>query len=161
MDTERKRLYVETTIPSYATAWTSADPLTAEMQATTKRFWHEEREKFELFVSAYVIDECRDGDPQAAQRRLQCIEGIAILAKSDEITALAQEYQTLLDIPDKAKIDCFHLAVCVMSRMNYLLSWNCTHLGANSFAEVKKYNEAHHLWMPQLVTPAFFVTEKE
>jgi hypothetical protein len=123
MDTERKRLYVETTIPSYATAWTSADPLTAEMQATTKRFWNEERDKFELFVSRYVINECSLGDKTAAQRRLDFIDGIERLSDTDESGALALVYQELLGIPEKAVTDCSHLAVCVMSQMDYLLTW--------------------------------------
>jgi hypothetical protein len=161
MDTAKKRLYVETTIPSYATAWTSADSLTADMQATTKRFWQEERDKFELFVSDYVSDECSLGDENAAQRRLDFIGGIEVLPKNDEIDTLAALYKKLLGIPEKADTDCYHLATCVMSGMDYLLSWNCTHLGANSFLKVKEYNEAHHLWTPQLVTPEFFVTEKE
>jgi hypothetical protein len=157
MDTERKRLYVETTIPSYATAWTSHDLLTAAKQATTKLFWETARDAFELYVSNYVINECRNGDPGAAQRRLQWIEGIEILPETKEITALAAEYQALLDIPDTAKIDCFHLATCVVFEMDYLLSWNCTHLGDNYFVKVRGYNEERHLWTPLLVTPQFFL----
>jgi len=43
--------------------------------------------------------------------------------------AIAAEYQRLLGIPDRARADCVHLAVCVTNRVDYLLTWNCTHLG--------------------------------
>jgi hypothetical protein len=76
MDDDRKTLYVETTIPSYATARENSDPLTASRQAMTKLFWERERNKYRLFVSDAVVMECERGDKNAAQRRLDFIAGI-------------------------------------------------------------------------------------
>jgi hypothetical protein len=39
-----------------------------------------------------------------------------------------------------AKTDCFHLAVCVEAKIDYLLSWNCSHLGIEAYAKIYEYN---------------------
>ena len=148
-----KSLYIETTIPSLATSKPSRDMIIAGRQAATIYFWESERQKYDLYTSQYVIDECLQGDTEAAKRRLEFLEGIAIIPKSEQISGLANEYQKLLSIPDKSKIDCFHLAVCVISEMDYLMSWNCTHLGINTFIKIQKYNELKGLFTPILLTP--------
>jgi hypothetical protein len=68
-----------------------------------------------------------------------------------------------LDIPEKAKLDCFHLSTSVVSGIDYLLSWNCTHLGVNAYAKVRDYNEKNGLWTPLLITPEALIdlTEEE
>jgi hypothetical protein len=146
-------LYVESTIPSYVTAWANRDTIIAGHQAATRLFWEEERQKYDLYISQYVIDEIRDGDADAAQKRLELVAGITTLPKTAEIDALAAIYQKLLGIPDRAKADCTHLAVCMIRRINYLLTWNCTHLGSVSQGKVQRYNEQHGLWAPNLLTP--------
>ena len=148
-----KNIYIETTIPSLATSNPSRDMIIAGRQAVTILFWETERQKYDLYVSQYVIDECVQGDINAAKRRLEFLNGIKIIPKSEKISELAQEYQEFLEIPDKSKIDCYHLAVCVLSEMDYLISWNCTHLGINTFIKIQKYNELNGLFVPILLTP--------
>jgi hypothetical protein len=153
MEKGRKSLYVESTIPSYVTAWPSKEPITAGHQAATSLFWEKERHKYNLYVSQYVIDEIRGGDRDAAQKRLDLVEGIPVYPKTAEIDVLAEIYRKLLHIPYRAKTDCDHLAVCVMEDINYLLTWNCVHLGVPSYLKVREYNEKHGLWVPLLVNP--------
>jgi len=146
-------IYIETTIPSLATSKPSRDMIIAGRQAMSIYFWESERQNFDLYTSQYVIDECLQGDAEAAKRRLDFLRGVAIIPKSDKISELANKYQNLLNIPEKSKIDCFHLAVCVISEMDYLMSWNCTHLGINTFIKIQKYNETKGLFTPVLLTP--------
>ena len=148
-----KSVYIETTIPSLATARPSRDTIIAGRQAFTLMFWENERDKYDLYVSQYVIDECALGDASAAERRLEFLQDIPVIPNSDQIAALADTYQRLLVIPDRAKIDCFHLAACVVAEMDYLLSWNCTHLGIHTFVKIREYNEKHGLFTPLLLTP--------
>jgi hypothetical protein len=154
MDRVKKSVYVETTIPSYATGWVSRDLIVAGEQATTNLFWEQERGKYALFVSEVVVRECRNGDPDAAKRRLDFINGIESLPRTAEADGLAEAYQTLLQIPDHAKADCLHLAICVVGHIDYLLTWNCTHLGPPAYGKVRAYNDTRNLWTPELVTPA-------
>ncbi|MGH9908940.1 MAG: hypothetical protein ACRD8U_25555 [Pyrinomonadaceae bacterium] len=48
---------------------------------------------------------------QYARKRLEAIADFSVPAVNKEIEALAQDYFAALDIPEKAKIDAFHLAV--------------------------------------------------
>jgi hypothetical protein len=148
-----KSIYIETTIPSLATSKPSRNTIIAGKQASTILFWEEERQNYELYVSQYVIDECSLGDEIAAKRRLEFIKNIPIIPKSEQLSSLAIMYQKLLAIPDKAKIDCYHLAACVLTETDYLLSWNCTHLGIHTYIKVHAYNESNNLFTPILLTP--------
>jgi hypothetical protein len=149
---EKKSLYIESTIPSYATGRTGRDAITAGNQASTKRFWEEERHKYELVTSQFTVDECSLGDPEAARKRLEFLSGIHVLPKTNEIVELGMFYKQFLNIPTRAETDCLHLAVCVLNCVDYLLTWNFTHLGIASQMKAKEYNDTHGLWTPILVT---------
>ena len=116
-------------------------------------FWENERHKYDLYISQYVIDECSFGDAEVAVRRLDFIRNIPIIPRSEQVAALAHDYQQLLNIPDKAKTDCFHLAACVNSEIDYLLSWNFKHLGIHTFVKLRDYNEMRGLFTPIMITP--------
>ncbi|MDR3301908.1 MAG: type II toxin-antitoxin system VapC family toxin [Spirochaetaceae bacterium] len=153
----RKSLYVESTIPSYITGWDNKDVITLGKQMQTRKFWGNERHKYDLFTSQYVLDEIRNGDPEAARKRLDLVEGITTLPKTAETDELAAIYQKQLGIPDRAKLDCNHLAVCVLRHINYLLTWNCAHLGVMAQVKIHDYNREHGLWTPLLATPDVLV----
>ena len=71
----KPNVYLETSIPSYLTAWQSRDIVVAGNQETTKEWW-DNRNQFELYVSALVIQEAKAGDPNAAKRRLELLDDI-------------------------------------------------------------------------------------
>jgi hypothetical protein len=148
----KKSVYIESTIPSYATAWPSSNILNTIRKAQTETFW-QIRNRFNLWISQDVIDEISQGDKDAAQRRLSFVQGIELLPKPDGLDVLATTYQMLLDIPDRAKQDCSHLAYCVLNKVDYLLSWNCTHLGPVAQDKARSYNDKNNFWTPLLVTP--------
>jgi hypothetical protein len=158
---KKKSVYIETTIPSYATSRPSIDLIIAGRQILTMRFWENERQKYHLFTSQFVWDECSQGDPEAAKRRLEFIKGIPLLLRNDAIDTLAETYFDFLEIPERAKADCFHLAVCVKAEIDYLLSWNCSHLGQVSYGKMCVYNDKHGLWIPKLVTPEVLMEIEE
>jgi hypothetical protein len=149
----KKSLYVESTIPSYATSKASGNALNLLRQAQTKDFWDNYSNKFSLFVGDPVVTECRRGDKEAAARRMDFIKGIPVLELTGNADALAIVYQKLLEIPENAQADCEHLAICVLNRIDFLLSWNMTHLGPTTWNKTRTYNDAHRLWTPTLVTP--------
>ncbi|MDR0656451.1 MAG: type II toxin-antitoxin system VapC family toxin [Treponema sp.] len=153
MNGKKKSLYIETTIPSYATAKDSRDVLKLGKQIVTRAFWKDERHKFDLCTSEVVLDECGCGDPDAVRRRLEFLAGIKELPITDEVNTLAEIYQKLLGIPDRAKVDCVHLAVCVTYHVDILLTWNCAHLGWMVQNQAVKYNEKYGFWTPALATP--------
>jgi hypothetical protein len=153
MEPEKKSLYIETTIPSYATARNSRDALHLIDQFVTRAFWEDERYRFRLCTSEAVHTECRRGDPDAAVRRIEFLGGIENYPLTSEIMELAEFYRQFLGLPDRAKADSLHLAVCVLHRVDYLLTWNCTHLGPVAHTKARNYNEKQGLWTPELETP--------
>ncbi|MDR3338431.1 MAG: type II toxin-antitoxin system VapC family toxin [Treponema sp.] len=112
-------MYAESTIPSYATARPSTDIIAAAHQVLTRIFWEEHRHLYDLYVSEYVLEECGRGDHEAARKRMDLVAGITILPKTAEIEALAAVYQKLLDVSNRAKTDCNHLATCVIRRTDF------------------------------------------
>ena len=53
-------------------------------ETTTRQWWDERREHFELFISDAVLLDASGGDPDAAQRRLEVLDGIPVLSPQPE-----------------------------------------------------------------------------
>jgi hypothetical protein len=53
------------------------------------------------------------------------------------------------------------LAICVITELDYLLSWNCVHLGISTFVKIREYNEKRGLWTPLLTTPEALIGIEE
>ena len=123
----KPKAYVETTIVSYLTALPSRDLVVAAHQQVTRDWWST-RETFELFVSQSVLDEASAGDATAAALRIAALRDLVLLDLSADATLLAAELIRDGGVPEKAKIDALHIAVASVHRMDYLVSWNCTHI---------------------------------
>ena len=52
----KKKVYVETTIPSYLVARASRDVIVAGHQQVASEWWNTRRSAFDLFVSRFVLD---------------------------------------------------------------------------------------------------------
>jgi hypothetical protein len=124
----KPKVYLETTIVSYLTAWPSRDIVMAANQETTREWWANRRESFDLFVSQLVIEESSAGDSDAAQRRLEVLEPFPRLDVTEEAKTLARELIEGVPLPARAQVDALHIAVAAVHGMNYLVTWNCTHI---------------------------------
>lgn len=122
------RVYIETSIVSYLRQRASGQVVTAARQLLTRRWWEDERLQYELVTSQYVIDEAADGDPVLAQERLESLDGVPLLELGDEIDAIAQEIMNRAILPAKAQVDALHIATAAYHRIDYLLTWNCSHI---------------------------------
>lgn len=120
-------MYVETTIPSYLTAWPSRDLIRAAHQQITREWWVR-RKGFDLHSSRLVVQECQAGDPQAAADRLAALAGIPLLEQSAAAGELAAVLLRDVPLPEKAASDALHIATAAVHGMQYLLTWNCTHI---------------------------------
>ncbi|MDO8723215.1 MAG: type II toxin-antitoxin system VapC family toxin [Syntrophales bacterium] len=147
-------IYLETTIPSYLVAKLSSNIIVAAEQILTREWWEQSQTKYDLYVSEAVIDECSAGDPEAAQKRLELIRNMSVLAIKEEIVNLSMTYGAVLNLPERSKVDALHLALAVYYEMNYLLTWNCRHLAHGEVRSViHNYNSIHSLFEPMIVTP--------
>jgi len=120
--------YIETSLVSYPTARPSRDLLVAAHQYLTAAWWDHQRPRYELFTSQVVLAEAGAGDPEAAQRRLTAREPLPLLDVTDAVIALAATLITGQALPVQAAQDALHLAIACVHGMEYLLTWNCTHL---------------------------------
>jgi hypothetical protein len=123
----KPKVYLETTIVSYLTASPSRDIVQAAHQQITREWW-ERRQQFDLFVSQAVITEAHRGDAVAAARRLAALEDVAVLEVTEDATKLAGAFLDQHALPAKAALDALHIAVAVVMGMDYVLTWNCTHI---------------------------------
>jgi hypothetical protein len=102
--------------------------VTAAHQQITREWWQTRRQNFDLFTSQLVIDEAREGDPDAANRRLEVLDDIPLLEPGDDVAELAQALIEQVPFPQRAAADALHIAIAVVSGMDYLLTWNCRHI---------------------------------
>ena len=126
----------------------------AQRQHFTQVWWVSERSRYRLFTSFLVRAEAARGDPKAAARRLVYLSELPDLDIPMEAEALSAELIKLLGIPEKAAADATHLALTILHRITYMLTWNCTHL-ANPVLqkELIEYCQYHRLHTPVLCTP--------
>ncbi|MBC7821186.1 MAG: type II toxin-antitoxin system VapC family toxin [Planctomycetaceae bacterium] len=156
------KVYIETTIISYLTAWRSPQLVMAANQETTRNWWDDERHHFDLFISEAVIQEASAGDPAAARRRLEVISELPELPITDEARVLAKELIEQTPLPEKASVDALHVATATVNGMDYLLTWNCRHIAnatlRNAMADVCRVAGYE---MPVICTPLELIQEHE
>ena len=150
----KPKVYLETTIASYLTAWPSRDLVMAANQETTREWWANRKDAFQLFVSQTVIKESGAGDPDAAQHRLEFLKPFPRLDITDEVESLAAKLIADVPLPPKAQADALHIAVAAVNQMNYLLTWNCTHIAnATLRSQIERVCRSQGYEPPVVCTP--------
>ena len=157
----KSKVYLETTIVSYLTAWPSSDLIRGAHQQLTKEWW-KRRDQFELYVSEAVLKEAADGDPTAAAERLAALQGIAVLDVDPVVGDLAQQLLTAHALPAKVAVDAVHIATAAVNGMKYLLTWNCRHI-ANAVTRGSIEESCRRAgWVPPVIcTPEELNNEPE
>jgi hypothetical protein len=152
-------VYIETTIPSYLAAHPSRRIIMAQHQKFTHEWWKLEKSRYRLFTSFLVRAEASRGDAGAVARRMPFLDNIPDLDVPLETDALAKDLIQLLKIPQKAEADATHLALTILHRITFLLTWNCTHL-ANPVLqkELIEYGQYHQLHIPVICTPELLLS---
>ena len=150
----KKKVYIETTIPSYLVSKPSEDIFTLTHQMITKKWWYKYRIYYDLYISEVVIQEIKEGNQIYANKRLEIVNDLPRLDYEDEIEKIAEYYLRSFNYSTKLLRDIYHLSFAVFHQMDYLLTWNCSHL-AN--AKVRQYllklNVSKGLKTPDLCTP--------
>ena len=115
----KPRIYLETTIPSYLTAWPSRDVVIAGHQQTTREWWATCRERFDLFVSEFVLAEAVQGDLEAARLRLDALRDVPELPASPRAEALSVALIEEGAVPAVARMDAAHIAIAAVHGMDF------------------------------------------
>ena len=118
------------------------------------------KSKYETYISPFVIDEIQATKDKKKKDTLLAVlkhYPINVLQPEqvNELDFLAQKYLDEKIIPEKNIIDAYHIAISVISQIDFLVSWNYKHL-ANINKEQKirsvniRYNYLHDL---RIITP--------
>ena len=149
----KPRLYLETTVVSYLAASQSRDIVVAAHQQLTREWW-QTRDRFELFVSQAVVDEVSRGDADVAARRVALLAQIPVLVLGDQVSELAKQLLRSHAVPAKANLDAVHIAVAAVNHLNYLLTWNCTHIANAAIrGKIEQTCQSAGLLVPIICTP--------
>ncbi|MCA9189376.1 MAG: type II toxin-antitoxin system VapC family toxin [Pirellulaceae bacterium] len=124
----KRSAYLETTIIGYLAMRNSRDVRVAANQLSTREWWDDHRPDFDIFVSQFVLDECDQGDPTAADERRIYLKNIPVLDMNQAVEQLADAISMELQIPPKARIDAFHISMAAVHGVQFLLTWNCKHI---------------------------------
>lgn len=150
----KPKVYLETSIISYLAARISRNILVAANQQVTQEWWETRRRRFDLFISQAVIEEVSGGDPEAAVRRLQYLQGIPLLELDERSLRLTKRLVASGAIPLKATQDAVHIAVAAKHAMDFLLTWNFKHIAnAAAHAAIEKACRAENCEPPIICTP--------
>jgi hypothetical protein len=112
------KVYIETSIVSYASAWPSRDIETAARQQQACDWWTTERSKFDLVTSQLTLNEAAAGDAIAAADRLKLLAGLPLVEINVDTEALALRLLAAHTMPQKAAADALHVAAAALGGVN-------------------------------------------
>lgn len=151
---KKQSLYLETSFISYLVGRLNQAQITLTRQLLSREFWEDRRSQYQLFASQAVVDEICRGNEILVTQRKKIIDEIDLLEVNDEVIELAKLYFKELQIPEDARPDSIHLAVASYHIIDYVLTWNLTHL-ANPVLLIKfdRINQKIGRHTPMIVTP--------
>jgi predicted nucleic acid-binding protein len=130
------------------------DLIVAAHQELTREWWESRRQDFTLFASAVVIEEALRGDEIFAQARMALLEQMRLADVTPAARQLAAQLLLEAGLPPKANADALHIAICAVNGIDYLLTWNCTHLAnAAMIPRVNNICRAAGFEPPYICTP--------
>ncbi len=154
----KRKVYLETSIISYYTARPSRDLVTAARQEITHEIWPVLQGEFDIYISALVIQEASRGDEEAARKRLNALSDFSVLELKPQAQELAKSLIAENAIPANAEEDALHIAVASLNGMEFLLTWNFSHIN-NAFKKSKiiRAIEEQGFIPPEICSPEEFI----
>ncbi len=156
------RVYIETSVVSYYTSRPSRDLIIAARQEITRERWERMLNDFDCHVSILVVQEAEAGDPEASSARGNAIEGLPILQVDEAAEELAGRLIIEGPIPKEKAEDALHIALAARDGMDYLLTWNFTHIhNAQMEMSIRRIIEQYGYQCPVFCAPDELIGEEE
>jgi predicted nucleic acid-binding protein len=153
----KRTIYLDSTIPSYL--FDERESIKTYIEVTRK-WWEEERENFELWISEESIIELSGGEYPNKDKLMACVAEIQVLLPDERVFEIAQVYLDNHLMPRSLTGDAIHLAYAAFYKMDFLLTWNCNHLAnANKKQHILIINARMNLPTPEIITPLELFTE--
>lgn len=149
----RRRVYIETTIPSSYHGTRPGPDMVARRQ-WTREWWERESGRYELVTSAAVVAELERGRQPNKEKMLELVAGLPLVPVEDAIPEIVGTYISHRLMPADPRGDALHLAMASYHHCHFLLTWNCRHLAnAAKFEHIRHVNSLLGLPVPALITP--------
>ena len=125
---KKTKIYLDTSVISFYFAEDAP-----EKMAITRKFFDEELKDggYEIFLSYLVLREL--GNTKESERRNKLLNFAGqlqaeMLQPTVEVETITKKFLETGIIPPKVQDDAIHLALAIINRMDYILSWNFQHL---------------------------------
>ena len=146
-------IYLDTTIFS-AYCYHPKSPIAVVLRSKTRQWWDEERNHFDLYASSIVLQELTNGVYPWQDASVRMANRLRQLSITREIQEL---HLSLIDtgvVPPSKPGDAMQIAIATCHSIDYLLTWNYSHL-ANPTAQHKMEEVVKHLGYrpPLMVSP--------
>jgi hypothetical protein len=153
----KKTIYLDTTIPSYL--FDERENIKTYIEVT-KKWWAQERQHFELWISDETLIELNKGNFPRQKEILETVSQFSVLPFDEQIVKIAQVYVDNFLMPRVLEGDARHLAYTSFYQMDFLLTWNCNHLAnANKKQHIQVINTRLQFKTPEIITPLELFTE--
>ena len=134
--------------------------VTLARQELTREWWNSRRQRHDLFTSDVVVGEASEGDDEAAWQRLDALQGIEELETTPEAEDLASALLEKGPLPEKAAVDALHIGISATEGIEYLLTWNCTHIANAAMRKpIEKVCRTKGVEAPIMCTPEELMEE--
>lgn len=91
---------------------------------------------------------------------MEFLAKIPILTISEEVVQFAEQLVEARVVPAKVRSDALHIAVAAVNGIEYLLTWNCTHIANAAIrGKIEEACRAAGLRVPIICTPEELMEE--
>jgi predicted nucleic acid-binding protein len=146
-------VYLDTNIIS-ALFYDRGESAAVARRLATWQWWEQERRYFLVCTSAFAEGELAEGVYRGQEAALAFVRRINYLPATAAVRKCTDSYLTAGVVPASKPGDAAHLAFACVHRMDYLLSWNHSHLSNDQTqARLNEVNERLGWRSPLLRSP--------
>ncbi len=128
----------------------------------TRAWWEGIWSRYELCLSTVTRLELEAAAEPKRSSFVQLIEDVSVLEFVAEVAGIADMYLMGKIIPPKSVGDAFHLAFASHYKIDYFVTWNCSHFAnVGTRRKIRMFNTAAGLFVPEIVTPEFFLEDQK
>ncbi len=92
---------------------------------------------------------------------MQALAGIPLVDLPDDIPSLADGLLAAAILPPNARLDALHLCAANFHGVEYLLTWNCTHIAnARILPKVRRFLADQGYTLPEVCTPEEMINDE-
>lgn len=110
-------VYLETTVIGHLVGRIHSDPLVAGRQKATREWWASAADRFQLFASKLVLQECGEGDAESAAQRIAALDDLHFIVATAKADHLAKQLIPGHAVPSTEKRDATHISLSAIFRI--------------------------------------------